>query len=308
MKLLGYLFHWGLFGVLVVQVYLYHLAFPNDPMRNKGLVYSVLVLDILQTIIITRSVFHIFGDGYGNFSSFNDVELAWLDVPVLTGIISFIAQGFYAYRIKIISQSYWVAGVILFFAVLQLGGAIAAAVILKNAVLFSRLLGRTYSICAGVWNGGSALCDVIIAIYMTYYISSRSSGALKSTRNSLRRVIRLVIETGSVTGSFITFEVLKSAIAILNLVLENIPGTSYYLVPSEILAKVYSNSMLVVLNSRMKIGADLPASENTTTIPRVRTDIHNGTDGYELGEGVMITREEIEGTIGIFVSTTSIIL
>ena len=62
------------------------MAFPNDPLRNKALVYSVLILEILQTIIITRSAFHVFGEGYGNFSFFNDVELAWLDVPVLTGI------------------------------------------------------------------------------------------------------------------------------------------------------------------------------------------------------------------------------
>ena len=35
-------------------------------------------------------------------------------------------------------------------ALVQLGGAIAAAVILKDAVLFSRLLSRSYSISAGV--------------------------------------------------------------------------------------------------------------------------------------------------------------
>ncbi|PPR06019.1 hypothetical protein CVT26_007498 [Gymnopilus dilepis] len=282
-RLLGYLFHWGLFGIFVVQVYLYHLAFPNDPLRNKALVYSVLILEILQTIIITRSAFHVFGEGYGNFSFFNDVELAWLDVPVLTGIIAFIAEGFYAYRIKVLSRSNWVAGLVLFLALVQLGGAIAAAVILKDAVLFSRLLSRSYSISAGVWNGGAALCDVVIAICMTYYLSSRGSGAMYSTRVGLRKVIRLVIETGTITA----------AVAILNLILINITGTSYYLVPSEILAKIYSNSMMVVLNSRMRIGVEKTSSEQNTTIQRVRTDIPRTTDAYELGEGVMITREEV---------------
>jgi hypothetical protein len=283
-RIVGYLFNWGLFGILSVQVYLFHLAFPNDPLRNKVLVYAVFVLEILQTIIITRSAFHVFGDGYGNFSFFNDVELAWLDVPVITGIVAFVAEGFYAYRISVLAQSYWVAGVIMFFALLQLGGAIAAAVVLKNAILFSDLLGREYSIAAGIWNGGSALCDVIIAVCMTYYLSRRGSGAMQKTRMGLRRVIRLVIETGTTTA----------AIAILNLVLLNLPGTSYYLVPSEILAKVYSNSMMVVLNSRMKIGIDV-SSEGTTSVQRMRTDpsMHRGTDAYELSEGVVITREEV---------------
>ena len=50
------------------------------------MVYTVVVLEILQAIIITRSAYHVFGVGYGNFSFFNHVELSWLDVPVITGI------------------------------------------------------------------------------------------------------------------------------------------------------------------------------------------------------------------------------
>ena len=123
-----------------------------------------------------------------------------------------------------------------------------------------------------------------------------------STRVGLRKVIRLVIETGTITGQFslpllveqkLSTFVYLAAVAILNLILINITGTSYYLVPSEILAKIYSNSMMVVLNSRMRIGVEKTSSEQNTTIQRVRTDIPRTTDAYELGEGVMITREEV---------------
>lgn len=290
-RLFGYLFHWGLFGILAVQVYLYYLAFPNDPLRNKVMVYTVVVLEILQAIIITRSAYHVFGVGYGNFSFFNHVELSWLDVPVITGIVAFIAEAFYAYRIRVLSQSNWIALVILFFAIFQLGGAFACAVILKRAILFTDLLGRSYSIAAGVWNGGSAVCDVIIAVAMTYYLSIRSSEATETTRAGIRRVMRLVIETGTITA----------AVAILNLVLLNINGTSYYLCPSEILGKIYSNSMMVVLNSRMKIGAEASAmsetSQQSSTFKRSRTTMnfrpgYLNTDAFELSEGVLVTREE----------------
>lgn len=74
---------------------LYYLAFPNDPLRNKIMVYTVLVLEVLQAVIITRSAFHVFAVGYGNYSFFNNVELAWLDVPVITGIGEQWAQPFF---------------------------------------------------------------------------------------------------------------------------------------------------------------------------------------------------------------------
>ena len=65
---------------------MYYLAFPADPTRNKLFVYSVFVLEVVQTVIITQSAFHVFGEGYGNFAYFNGVELAWFSVPIITGI------------------------------------------------------------------------------------------------------------------------------------------------------------------------------------------------------------------------------
>ncbi|KDR72410.1 hypothetical protein GALMADRAFT_143241 [Galerina marginata CBS 339.88] len=273
-RILGYLFHWGLFGVLSTQ----------DPPRNKVFVYLVYVLEVTQTIIITMSAFHVFAAGYGNFAFYNNVELAWFSVPVISGMVAFLAEAFYAYRISILADSYWVAGVILVLAFVQLGGSIASAVVLKDAVLFSKLLGPHFTITSGIWNGGSALCDVIIAVCMTYYLSRRGSEGMKDTQVLLKRVIRLIIETGTATA----------AVATLNLILASLPNhPSYYQVPSEILAKVYSNSMMVLLNSRMRIGSDAAPE---MTITRLRSEpISRGTDAYELGEGVnvTITREEV---------------
>ncbi|KIM37283.1 hypothetical protein M413DRAFT_77301 [Hebeloma cylindrosporum] len=150
MQLLGYLFHWGLFGVLCMQVYMYYLAFPTDPARNKFFVYSVFILEVTQTIIITQSAFHVFAAGYGNFAFFDGVELAWFSVPIITGVVAFIAQTFYAYRISILSQTRWVAGVIMGLAFLQLGGSVASAVVLHDAKLFSKLLGPHFFITAAV--------------------------------------------------------------------------------------------------------------------------------------------------------------
>jgi len=65
---------------------MYYLAFPTDPRRNKFFVYSIFLLEIIQTVIITMSAFHVFAEGYGNFAFFNDIDLAWFSVPTLSGI------------------------------------------------------------------------------------------------------------------------------------------------------------------------------------------------------------------------------
>jgi len=51
--------------------------------------------------------------------------------------------------------------------------------------------------------------------------------------------------------------------------------------------------MMVVLNNRMRIGADAhPETNNTVT--RLRSDNRtHAMDAFELGEGVLITREEM---------------
>ena len=121
---------------------MYYLAFPIDPKRNKFFVYSVFILEVTQTIIITHTAFHVFGDGYGNFAIFYSIELTWFSVAIITGIgrhciaklleynristyethsVAFIAQTFYAYRISVISKSRWVAGAIMGVCMLLAG-------------------------------------------------------------------------------------------------------------------------------------------------------------------------------------------
>jgi hypothetical protein len=123
---------------------------------------------------------------------------------------------------------------------------------------------------------------------------------LKSTQVLLKKIIKLVIETGTLTGTrlYPSYDItnekpitLAAVVAIMILVLAVLPGhPTYFTTPAGILAKVYSNSMMVVLNNRMRIGTDAHPETNTI-ITHLRPD--NGTDTYELGQGVLVTREEM---------------
>ena len=105
------------------------------------------------------------------------------------------------------------------------------------------------------------MCDVMIAVSMTFAVSdfvradsdslmtvvfqlTRYDTSFRKTADLVNKLIRLTVETGALTAT----------IAVVDLILFlAVPNTDYHITPALILAKLYSNSLLVVLNSRIRI-------------------------------------------------------
>ncbi|KAF9062531.1 hypothetical protein BDP27DRAFT_1336480 [Rhodocollybia butyracea] len=244
LQIVAYLLHWGLFGTLSVQTYLYYLAFPNDRRTVKCIVYGIFIIEVVQTILVTHDAFSIFGYGFGNFDSLTNVHLDWFTVPVMSGVVAFAGQAFYAYRIGILSRSKMVPSLILLVSLVSSVAAFMTGVYsfqIGNVITLAQ--SSKTSIVVGIWCGAAALGDIAIAVCMTYYLSHRDSG-YSSTHSIVAKYIRLTIETGSVTA----------LIALLNVILFfAFPGKGYYGTPALLMPKLYANTVLVVLNARMKI-------------------------------------------------------
>ena len=98
-------------------------------------------------------------------------------------------------------------------------------------------------------------------------------GGIRQTQQIVSKIIRMTIETGILTGIYFLLicfyihtwsweHILLAAVSIVSLTLFYIPKLQgYYEVPLASLAKVYSTTLLVVLNSRAKLGI---ISESTT--------------------------------------------
>ncbi|KAG6907539.1 hypothetical protein DXG01_008575 [Tephrocybe rancida] len=221
--IIGYLLNYGLYGVVSIQVYYYYIAFPNDRLYCKCLVYGVYLLETLQTIIIMHDAFAGFGSGFGSFEALDNIQLTCLSIPILSGIVGCVVQMYYAYRIYILSKSKALGYVI---AVISFVGCIAGIVTgVKSFELgsLSKLLQTTIFISAGL---------------------SRHDTGFRSTHLMITRLQRLTIETGTATA----------LVAVTNLFLFfKYPKTNYYTVPVLIIAKLYCNTLLVLFNSRMRI-------------------------------------------------------
>ncbi|TFK33875.1 hypothetical protein BDQ12DRAFT_690534 [Crucibulum laeve] len=241
--ILGYILNWGLYGVLSTQVYLYYIAFPNDRLYTKALVYGTYTLETLQSILIAHDAFKTFGQGFGNFDVLNSIQFLWLTIPVIGGIATCLVQFFYAYRVSVLSQTKLMATIISVMSIGQWAAAIVAGVLADKGGTLTKLDSAAVRTAQGVWGGLSAACDITIAACMSYELSRRGTG-FRSTQAFLIRILRLVVGTGMLTA----------LIDIVNLILFNgISHTAYFIVPGAILGKLYTNSMMVILNSRLEI-------------------------------------------------------
>ena len=111
------------------------MAFSNDPLRTKLLVYAVYVAEMVQAIILARMAYTQFAAGFGDFDALNAIPvILWFAVPILSSIgmyhpffwatcrslalaylrmlVVTVVQIFYAYRIKILGNSYLIPSVV----------------------------------------------------------------------------------------------------------------------------------------------------------------------------------------------------
>ncbi|KAK0241103.1 hypothetical protein EDD85DRAFT_948199 [Armillaria nabsnona] len=251
-QLIGYLLNWGLFGTLSVQLYLYYLAFPTDRQPIKYLVYGVYIVEFVQTMLITNDAFARFGYGFGELEALTAVHFSWLVVPVMGAIAASVGQGFYAYRIYILSRSRIVPAFVICVSLTSFVAAIIAGVLVFKASDITKLNDRATSISLGISCAGYALCDIVIAICMTYILTRRNT-SFPQTRILITKLIRLTIETGSLT----------TVVALATLILFYVsPHQIFYETPSLVISKMYANTIYMVLNSRIRImgGRDIYAS------------------------------------------------
>ncbi|KAJ7698279.1 hypothetical protein B0H17DRAFT_1006783 [Mycena rosella] len=231
-ELFGMLFNYGLMGSLLVQVYHYYGSFPKDRTVTKAIVYSLFLLELTQTGIMSYFAYTIFGSGYGNLEVFDKSALEWFPVCILGSLIAGIVQLFYAYRLQVFSGSRIAGGAIALVSAPSSSNYATSHI--QISVAASPASNRI-----GHWPG-SAICDIAIAASMTFYLKRRR---IRSThlKDIIARLVRYTVETGAITA----------AVAVVQLVIFlAFPKNNFFETPSWTLGKLYSNNLLVLLNAR----------------------------------------------------------
>ncbi|KAK0236476.1 hypothetical protein EDD85DRAFT_643160 [Armillaria nabsnona] len=283
--IVGCLLNWGLFGTLSVQLYLYYLAFPNDRRFTKYLVYGIYVIESVQTMLIAHDMFARFGYGFGDIDALTKTYFNWLTVPIMSAVAACVGQVFYAYRIFVVSKSRIIPILVICVSLTSFVAAIITGVYSFQAGNVTKENNRKMYITAGIWCGASALCDILIAICMTYYLMRRTTN-FRRTRILVTKIIRLTIETGSVTA----------VVALLTFILFiAFPHQPFRVAPALLMPKLYANAVYMVLNSRFKIIGGRDTYESSMDMSITTTMIRNITSSQsaDVADGQVIISSEI---------------
>ncbi|SJK98244.1 uncharacterized protein ARMOST_01505 [Armillaria ostoyae] len=140
-------------------------------------------------MLVTHDAFEAFGYGFGDIDALTAIYFSWLIVPIMSGIVACVGQVFYAYRIFMLSKSQTVPTLITCISLTSTVALIITDIYSFQAGDVTKLNNRKTSITFTIWCGASALCDIIIAICMTYYLK-RSNASFRQTRMLVTKLIR----------------------------------------------------------------------------------------------------------------------
>ncbi|KAF9466963.1 hypothetical protein BDZ94DRAFT_1305826 [Collybia nuda] len=249
--LVGVCLNWLLWGILTVQVYYYTMFF-KDSIKLKSLVYGLYIADSAQTMIAMHSGFRILCTHWGNINAVISPGWTFCVVPIFSGIISFPVQAFFAHRIWGLRKSYrsktttMIFNVVIVFilacAAMQAISSIITGgqlIVINDIQRFSEL-----NTVISIWLAGSCVCDITITLTMLVLL--RKVGKKTQwhhTKSVINNLIQQTVETGLVTTVTALLEL------IFFLAEQN---TSLHTTMAYMLAKLYTNTLMATLNSRIQ--------------------------------------------------------
>ncbi|KAJ7187273.1 hypothetical protein C8R46DRAFT_1207232 [Mycena filopes] len=238
---LGYIFSSWLYGVLVVQVYLFAVLFPKERFEIKAIVYSMFAVETLFTLFTTIAAWNQYGPGWGDPRTLSVIDWAWDPLPALNGVVAAIAQSFYLWRVWSLTRRMWMPILIGCVMVTQLVASFyyGIAVSIKGRTV-EALFALSPEIT--LWLAGSGLCDLLITCSLVYILVSRKRDThFQRISGLLTRLIRFSVETGAIT----------SVVAVTELVLWLTSSQwNIHFIFFLVLGKLYSNMLVATLNSR----------------------------------------------------------
>ncbi|KAJ7729929.1 hypothetical protein B0H16DRAFT_1775434 [Mycena metata] len=279
--MLGICLNWGFMGILLVQLYYYQEHFRDDRTAVQVLVYGLALLDVLQTVMVTADAFHWFVYGFGNMTQLDETFLNSWDVPVIDAVVSLVVQTFYCWRIYFLCKTRVLPALIVAVSMTQCVAGIYTGV--RAHQLGHLSLIRTETVPQTIWLVGGAVADVAIAGVLTWGLVRQRSTTLPSgaVRSTISRIIRLVVETNTLTAS----------VAVIALALFwGLPKHGTLVVPpTAIMGKLYTNSLIALLNNRLRDRQPQTAhGMQSLHLPNSSSQNHSSQHGHGLSDGVKI--------------------
>ncbi|ESK93114.1 hypothetical protein Moror_8837 [Moniliophthora roreri MCA 2997] len=250
--LLGTLVSSLLSGMVLVQCIMYGKAYRQDTLRIKAFVWTIWLLDMLHNVAVWSSIWTWF---IVDFGSAEKLDIIPESIPlsiIVTAILTIFVHAFFVLRIFILSQRNWfICAPIMFLAVLRLVSAFGTSHLMFGEPSLDNFKSK-YRWIFSVGLGLSSAVDVLITCAMMFILRSSRTKSL-----TLGIVIDSLIVYTLENGAITTAATIVSMICFLTM--DNLIFLALYF----IIAKLYANSVLAMLNCRK----GLRESHDKSSIP-----------------------------------------
>ncbi|TKY90492.1 hypothetical protein EX895_000490 [Sporisorium graminicola] len=240
---IGVMLNVWLYGFSIVQAYIYYVNFKTDKPFMRYFVLFLVIADTVNSIFDQVFMYQYLVSHFGNLTYASKSNAAFAADPVMTGIIAFSTQLFFAWRVYKLMHSKIMPTLIAIGATISLLSAIGTTIGVEIVLEFQKF--QKFQEVVILWLGFAALTDVLITGSLVFTLNKSRTG-FAATDDVITKLIRMTLQTGALTTLFAT----------VDLILFLASTSTLHLVFNLPLAKLYVNSLLSTLNARVTIGSN----------------------------------------------------
>ncbi|KAK0220863.1 hypothetical protein EDD85DRAFT_863736 [Armillaria nabsnona] len=279
-----------LLGIMIIQLFLYLDRYPTDSPYLKGFVISLFALDVINSVFVMVWTYKMLIDNFMNPAAFMTADWIVCTDPIISGFMASMVQGFFAWRIWVLTRNPLYFGFVVLCAIASTGGGLGTGI--YAAIIGDLSEFRKIKAVALIWLISGALGDLAITLITTNYLR-KARGTFPRTDRLLTKLIRLTMQNGLLT----------SLLAVVDFSLYLASNKPYYFGIAFLIPKLYTNSALSSLNARaVKYSttddSELSEHRRTATEPRFwnganHTGIETGARPPEVVVNVEIESHEM---------------
>lgn len=238
---IGVTFAAVLFGLSCVQAFVYFQTHKGSGTTfYKLAVIFLWTLDALHLSLIVHCVYYYLVINYTDVGALPEIVWSFKLQIIIDVLIVFGVHSLYVYRIWIISKGRSRTFSIVAGMIVLSGSCVAIVLIwvLYRCRVFSDLIKIEWTTYMAL--GAITIADVVIASSLCYLLATSRSG-FSSTDSLITKLMTYIINTGSLTS-------ICSMIAMITCAV--MPNNFIFLAVEFLVAKLYVNSFLALLNAR----------------------------------------------------------
>ncbi|KAJ7501120.1 hypothetical protein B0H11DRAFT_2224952 [Mycena galericulata] len=236
--LLGVILNTLLYGIMIVQAFMYYHQYRKDRPWFRYLVLYLLIMETVNWVCDVWLIYEPLIIRYATPEALLVSPVMLRPDPVLTVLVSTPIQLFIAWRVRVVTRSRILPSIISIFAIVSLGGGIAVTTMVTLRPRFSQF--KEFHPEVITWLVSSAACDAFLTSSLVYSLWIRKT-SIVSTDSYLNKIIRLTVQTGLLTATGSLLDMILFVV---------FPNTTLNFIIDFPLSKLYTNSLISTLNAR----------------------------------------------------------